>query len=187
MIFPTSQLGIDTPCLLSVSLNIPFQVNISENIQKSRLSPVAHSSHHLTTYQAISTFQEDELNIAVKQYVPLDYAPQPGDITILATHASAFPKELYEPLWDDLLEQSRKAGYSIRSIWMADVANQGASYCLNETKIGSDRKYPTLLENIIVDSNDQWTSQFCGSRPRFASHCQSLSSRIHQTNYRYRS
>lgn len=80
------------------------------------------------------------LNIAIKQYVPLDYTPQPGDVTIIAAHASAFPKELYEPLWDDLLEQSKKAGYSIRSIWMADAAHQGASYVLNEKKTGSERK-----------------------------------------------
>jgi hypothetical protein len=90
--------------------------------------------------QATSTYQEEKLYLSAKQYIPLNRTPQKGDITILAAHASAFPKELYEPLWEDLLKQSEKAGYGIRSIWMADVANQGASYVLNENKIGNDRK-----------------------------------------------
>ena len=90
--------------------------------------------------QATSTHQEEILYLSVKQYVPLNRTPQPGDVTILAAHASGFPKELYEPLWDDLLKESEKAGYGIRSIWMADVANQGGSYVLNEEKTGNDRE-----------------------------------------------
>lgn len=90
--------------------------------------------------QATSTYQEEVLHLSAKQYIPLNRIPQEGDVTILAAHASAFPKELYEPLWEDLLKQSKKAGYGIRSIWMADVANQGASYVLNEGKTGNDRK-----------------------------------------------
>ncbi|CAD0083040.1 unnamed protein product, partial [Aureobasidium vineae] len=78
--------------------------------------------------QATSTYQEEKLYLSSKQYIPLNRTPQKGDVTILAAHASAFPKELYEPLWEDLLKQSERAGYGIRSIWMADVANQGASY-----------------------------------------------------------
>lgn len=92
--------------------------------------------------QATSTYQEEKLYLSAKQYIPLDRTPKEGDVTILAAHASAFPKELYEPLWEDLLKQSEKAGYGIRSIWMADVANQGASYVLNENKIGNDRESP---------------------------------------------
>lgn len=89
--------------------------------------------------QATSTYQEEKLYLSAKQYIPLNRKPQEGDVTILAAHSSGFPKELYEPFWEDLLKQSEKAGYGIRSIWMADVANQGASYVLNETKIGNDR------------------------------------------------
>jgi hypothetical protein len=69
--------------------------------------------------QATSTYQEEKLYLSAKQYIPRNRTPQKGDITILAAHAS---------------------GYGIRSIWMADVANQGASYVLNENKIGNDRK-----------------------------------------------
>lgn len=107
---------------------------------KRPLQPqIAQSSTYLFP-QAISTYQEDVIQLSAKQYIPLNSTPQSGDITIIATHASAFPKELYEPLWDDLLAQSKAAGYGIRGIWMADVANQGGSYLLNEAKTGNDRR-----------------------------------------------
>ncbi|KAI5239133.1 putative toxin biosynthesis protein [Aureobasidium subglaciale] len=99
--------------------------------------------------QATSTYQEEVLYLSAKQYVPLNCTPREGDVTILAAHASAFPKELYEPLWEDLLKQSEKAGYGIRSIWMADVANQGASYVLNEDKIGNDPNYADHARDLL--------------------------------------
>ena len=59
--------------------------------------------------RALANTQEDVLHLAVKQYVPVDNPnPQPGDITIIGAHANGFPKELYEPLWDDLLSETRK-------------------------------------------------------------------------------
>ncbi|THY21367.1 putative toxin biosynthesis protein [Aureobasidium pullulans] len=120
--------------------------------------------------QATSTYQEEVLYLSAKQYIPLNRTPQEGDVTILAAHASAFPKELYEPLWEDLLKQSEKAGYGIRSIWMADVANQGASYVLNEGKTGNDRKWwplPALtvdhdvLTNSIANYADHARDLLC--------------------------
>ncbi|KAG9680726.1 putative toxin biosynthesis protein, partial [Aureobasidium melanogenum] len=99
--------------------------------------------------QATSTYQEEKLFLSAKQYIPLNRTPQKGDVTILGAHASAFPKELYEPLWEDLLKQSEKAGYGIRSIWMADVANQGASYVLNENKIGNDPNYADHARDLL--------------------------------------
>ena len=51
-------------------------------------------------------------------------------------------KELYEPLWDELLKLSKSAGFRIRSIWIADVAQQGWSSVLNEQKLGNDRTNP---------------------------------------------
>jgi hypothetical protein len=41
-------------------------------------------------------------------------------------------KELYEPLWDEILVRSKTHGFRIRSIWIADVAFQGDSGVLNE-------------------------------------------------------
>ena len=56
----------------------------------------------------------------------------PGLYLILA-------QELYEPLWADIYSRMKSAGVSIRSIWIADVANQGASGVLNEYKLGNER------------------------------------------------
>lgn len=48
-------------------------------------------------------------------------------------------QELYEPLWEDLLARSKQDGFRIRSIWIADAANQGASGTINELNLGNDR------------------------------------------------
>lgn len=42
-------------------------------------------------------------------------------------------KELYEPIWDDLQEKMREQYRRIRSIWIADVVEQGQSGVLNES------------------------------------------------------
>ena len=101
---------------------------------------------HIREYvRALSTQDQPQLYLSVKQYTPKSNPhPQPGDITIIASQANAFPKELYEPLWDDLLNYSSnlnstgKPPFRIRSIWMADVAHQGSSYALNEQHLGND-------------------------------------------------
>ncbi|RAL17221.1 putative toxin biosynthesis protein [Aspergillus homomorphus CBS 101889] len=95
---------------------------------------------HIREYPAATADeQEDILNLAVKQYIPLDNSsPQPGDVTILAAHANGFPKELYEPLWEEIYARSQANGFRIRSIWMADVAHQGQSSVLNEDLLGND-------------------------------------------------
>lgn len=88
---------------------------------------------------ALAHSQEDTLHLAVKQYIPVDNPnPRPGDVTIIGAHANGFPKELYEPLWEDLLTQSKRHNFRIRSIWIADVAQQGMSSVLNEDMLGND-------------------------------------------------
>ena len=65
-------------------------------------------------------------------------------------------KELYEPLWDELYQRSKKGGFAIRSIWIADCAHQGMSYVLNEDKLGNDRRHIHRLNysiKLIVASN----------------------------------
>lgn len=97
------------------------------------------SSHIRGFPRSTSTTQEDVLKLAIKHYTPLNNAnPKPGDITIIAGHANGFPKELYEPLWDELLKISRQHGFGIRGIWIADVVHQGWSSVLNEDKLGND-------------------------------------------------
>ncbi|KAK4864946.1 hypothetical protein LT330_001569 [Penicillium expansum] len=97
-------------------------------------------TQHIREYPgATATDQEEPLHLAVKQYIPLDNPnPQPGDITILAAHANGFPKELYEPLWEEIHSRSKQNGMRIRSIWMADVAQEGQSSVINEHSLGND-------------------------------------------------
>ena len=51
---------------------------------------------HIREYpRATAHEQEDVLNLAVKQYTPLDNLdPQSGDVTIIGAHANGFPKVL---------------------------------------------------------------------------------------------
>ncbi|BDD58477.1 hypothetical protein MAP00_003754 [Monascus purpureus] len=95
---------------------------------------------HIREYpRATANEQEDILHLSVKQYIPLDNPnPQHGDVTIIAAHANGFPKELYEPLWEEIYARSKRNGFRIRSIWMADVAHQGKSGILNEDVLGND-------------------------------------------------
>ncbi|KAF5662750.1 host-specific ak-toxin akt2 [Fusarium heterosporum] len=80
--------------------------------------------------------------LAVKQYIPHDNPnPQPGDVTIIGAHANGFPKELYEPLWDELHERVKQKNIRIRSIWIADIWNQGQSGVTNEEILGNDSSW----------------------------------------------
>lgn len=113
-------------------------------------------SQHIREYPgAVVENQEEALQLHVKQYVPLDETSiLPGAITIIGAHANGFPKvrnfpplsnhsdtvqELYEPLWDEIYRRSKKFNFSIRSIWIADIAHQGLSSVLNESKLSNDR------------------------------------------------
>lgn len=95
---------------------------------------------HIREYPgATAQGDDDALQIEIKQYIPIDNpTPEPGDVTIIATHANAHCKELYEPLWEELHARSSSAKFRIRSIWVADIAQQGASYIANESKLGND-------------------------------------------------
>ena len=94
--------------------------------------------------------QEDDLFLHVKQYTPLDQSySQTGAITIIGAHANGFPKELYEPLWDDLSRALRKQGQAIRGIWIADVAHQGRSGVLNEDKLGNDPSWNDHSRDLL--------------------------------------
>ncbi|KAJ5889208.1 Abhydrolase domain-containing protein mpaH [Penicillium tannophilum] len=103
-------------------------------------------TQHIREYPgAIADNQDQPLGLAVKQYIPLDNPnPQPGDVTILAAHANGFPKELYEPLWEEIHARAKETGFCIRSIWMADVAHQGESGVINEDRLGND---PSWLDH----------------------------------------
>jgi len=53
---------------------------------------------------------------------------------------------MYEPFWEDLHTVSKTKGFRIRSIWIADVAHQGASGVINENLLGDDRQ--SLLPSL---------------------------------------
>jgi len=108
-------------------------------------------TQHIREYpRATLHEQEDVLHLAVKQYIPLDNpTPQPGDITIIGAHACGFPKELYEPLWEDLLSRLARRKLRIRSIWIADVAQQGQSGILNEGFLGNDPSWIDHARDLL--------------------------------------
>lgn len=96
---------------------------------------------HIRNYsRATARSQNDILRVSVKQYCPLDYEPRDGDATLLACPSNGFPKEVYEPLWDELLQQS-KGRFGIRGIWIMDLVNQNQSAALNEGLLGNERKW----------------------------------------------
>ncbi|KAK1759498.1 alpha/beta-hydrolase [Echria macrotheca] len=97
-------------------------------------------AQHIREYpHATAHSQEEVLYLAVKQYTPKNNpTPKHGDVTIIASHANGFVKELYEPLWEDLLGQLNQRGINVRGIWIADVAWQGQSGIINEANLGND-------------------------------------------------
>lgn len=112
--------------------------------------------------RATANSQEDVLYLHVKQYIPKDNpSPQPGDVTILGTHANGFPKELYEALWADLHAEAAKSrekkkdglGFRIRGIWIADISNQGYSGQLNEDKLGDDPCWHDMSRDLLHLTN----------------------------------
>ena len=98
------------------------------------------ASQYIREYPAATAEnQEDALQLCVKQYTPLRKpSSAQGLITIIGAHANGFPKELYEPLWDDLLPKLESSGFAVKNVWIADVAHQGQSGVLNEDKLGND-------------------------------------------------
>jgi hypothetical protein len=75
---------------------------------------VVQGSHTREYPHATTNSDNDVPRLAVKQYIPLDNPdPKPGDVTIIAAHANGVPRELYEPLWDDILEKSQQNGFGV--------------------------------------------------------------------------
>ncbi|KAH6847220.1 Alpha/beta hydrolase fold-1 [Chaetomium sp. MPI-CAGE-AT-0009] len=123
----------------------------------------AHSREYVT---ATANGDADRPRLAVKQYIPLDNPnPQPGDVTIIAAHANGFSKELYEPLWDELQKRTAETGIRIRSIWIADMWNQGQSGVLNEKILGNDPSWwdhTRDLANLINQKRDEMPQPLVG-------------------------
>ncbi|MCJ1394724.1 hypothetical protein MMC18_007604 [Xylographa bjoerkii] len=112
-------------------------------------------SQHIREYPgATRDSQEEVLKVHVKQYIPLDTSTiLPGAVTIIGAHANGFPKELYEPLWDEIYRRSKGFGFSIRSVWIADVVQQGYSSILNEDKLGNDPSWLDFSRDLLHMTN----------------------------------
>ncbi|KAI1402673.1 putative toxin biosynthesis protein [Hypoxylon fuscum] len=114
-------------------------------------------SQHIREWPgATANSQEDVLYVCIKQYIPIDNpTPEPGDITVIGAHANGFPKELYEPLWEELHSASKRpdSGFRIRSIWIADASNQGHSGELNEHTQGNDPSWHDHARDLLHMTN----------------------------------
>ncbi|KAI6369483.1 hypothetical protein MCOR25_004440 [Pyricularia grisea] len=106
---------------------------------------------HIREYpRATANSQEEVLKLVLNQYIPKNNPePQPGDVTIIGAEGGGLPKELYEPLWDDILAQSSAHGFKIRSIWIADMAWQGESGVVNKGKLGNDPSWADAERDIL--------------------------------------
>ncbi|PWY91036.1 hypothetical protein BO70DRAFT_349548 [Aspergillus heteromorphus CBS 117.55] len=148
--------------LLTMNPPFPFQV-IEHSI------PAQHIREHP---HGINGRQEAVLQLAIKQYVPLD-RPDPipeNAVTIIGAHGTGFPKvsepfsskkespannaqEVYEPLWEDLYAQLKKQSVPLRGIWVADVSNQGASGVLNEYTQGDNTHWFDHSRDLLHMTN----------------------------------
>ncbi|CAG8899638.1 unnamed protein product [Penicillium egyptiacum] len=98
-------------------------------------------AQYIREYPTATLSQDSPLQLVVKKYTPIDNPnPQPGDVTIIGAHGCGLPKELYEPLWEEILMQSEQQGFRIGSIWIADMASLGTSGVVNEGMLGDDRE-----------------------------------------------
>ncbi|GAM44029.1 hypothetical protein TCE0_060r19321 [Talaromyces pinophilus] len=94
---------------------------------------------HVREYPHATRTGDDAVKLAVKRYTPKsNLDPQPGDVTIIGAHGSGFPKEIYEPIWEEIVSRLNARGIRVRSMWIADSASQSASGVLNEENLGND-------------------------------------------------
>ncbi|RDA85070.1 hypothetical protein CP532_3128 [Ophiocordyceps camponoti-leonardi (nom. inval.)] len=115
------------------------------------------SGCHIREYPGLTSGrQEEDIRLHVKQYTPRDQpldGPEDGAVTLIAMQGVGFPKELYEPLWDTLYHHSRSHGYSIRNIWMADMASLSMSSVLNEKTLSMDGSWADHSRDVFLMIN----------------------------------
>lgn len=112
--------------------------------------PHTITASHLRDYPHAIANEDEDLFLEVKQYIPdrqISFAAGSGQgdktinddaVTIIAAGGIGFIKELYEPLFEELLLRAESAGFSIRAIWTADPVNTGASAVRNQANLGCD-------------------------------------------------
>ncbi|KAJ5692232.1 hypothetical protein N7462_001655 [Penicillium macrosclerotiorum] len=120
------------------------------------MSSPFHISEHVIDAQHIrensraTATPNAPLKLCIKKYTPIDnLTPKPGDVTFVASHGTGLPKEVYEPLWEELFARSKQDGFRIRAIWIADSVNQGASGILNEQHLGNDSTWTDHSRDML--------------------------------------
>ncbi|KAK9460544.1 Alpha/beta hydrolase family-domain-containing protein [Lipomyces oligophaga] len=110
---------------------------------KFAIEKVVLEATYPRTYATSTQSNTDRLSIAVNRYKPTwtaaEYPEKDSrpEITIVAAHANGFPKELYEPLFEDLVAWLASKRVVVRELVISDVVNQGESGVLNEAKLGN--------------------------------------------------
>ncbi|KAJ5140693.1 hypothetical protein N7448_004101 [Penicillium atrosanguineum] len=108
------------------------------------------------------------VHLSVKQYIPRNEPFRYEDtvpITILASGGVGFIKELYEPLFAELLCKARQNGTTIQSIWIADMYNIGESAVANRHNLGCDPAWTDHsrdLMDVIYHFRDKMTRPIIG-------------------------
>ncbi|GAB7358939.1 hypothetical protein MBLNU230_g5015t1 [Neophaeotheca triangularis] len=141
---------------------------MATSLQDSCFSIVEHEfeGQHIRGYPDATACDEYPVKLHAKQYIPnWNTDPKPGDTTLICAHANSFWKELYEPLWHDLLSELQQQGVGVRSIWMADFSTQGASGVLNEPHLGHDTSSEDHARDLLAMINKSRDSM---PRPLFA-------------------
>ena len=113
------------------------------------------------------------LKLVINQYVPKDYTPSPGDLSIIFCHANGFHKELYEPYFDDLHAALRAAGVGLRGIWAPDAAHQGESAILNDAVLGDQpcwNDFPRDLLQLVNIFGEQMPPPLVGMGHSYGGH-----------------
>ncbi|KAF2107831.1 Alpha/beta hydrolase family-domain-containing protein [Lophiotrema nucula] len=120
----------------------------------SNFTVIEHTSpcQYVREYWHGARSDDATLHLAVKEYRPKEPVAESEDaITIISSHGNGFPKECYEALWDELLNASH--GFRIRSIWIADIANQGQSYVKNKDRLGDDPGWLDHSRDLLLMIN----------------------------------
>ncbi|GKZ29189.1 hypothetical protein AbraIFM66950_003628 [Aspergillus brasiliensis] len=110
---------------------------------------------HIREYARATRSTNDALKLAVKQYTPKSNPnPQPGDVTIIGATSVGSPKELKEPLWEELYNRLSRQGLRIRSIWITDSAQQAASAAINAEYLGYEPSWFDHSRDLLSMINE---------------------------------
>ncbi|KAK9460543.1 Alpha/beta hydrolase family-domain-containing protein [Lipomyces oligophaga] len=115
---------------------------------------VLPASHPRSNPRATRTPTGPRLSIVAKEYLP-KYEDDDGysslpTLSIAFQHGSGFTKELYEPLFVELLSALKARGVRVHSIIISDVFNQGESFVENEDRIGDHASWLDMARDVAL-------------------------------------